>query len=71
MIRQLQPTGEGLPLEFYFFSADRSWVPYEMLQAEVFEYILAVLPRFGLRVFQFPTGLDVKSLTAGGESQPQ
>lgn len=71
MIRQLQPTGEGLPLEFYFFSADRSWVPYEMLQAEVFEYILAILPRFGLRVFQFPTGLDVKSLTAGGESQPQ
>ena len=65
MIRQLQPTGEGLPLEIYFFSSDRRWVPYEMLQAEVFEYLLAVLPRFGLRVFQFPTGLDVKSLTGG------
>lgn len=72
MIRQLQPTGEGLPLEFYFFSANRAWVPYEMLQAEVFEYLLAVLPRFGLRVFQFPTGLDVKSLTGGnGEKDGQ
>ena len=66
MIRQLQPTGEGLPLEFYFFSSNRAWIPYETLQSEVFEYILAVLPRFGLRVFQFPTGLDVKALKKGG-----
>ena len=65
MIRQLQPTGEGLPLELYFFSSDRRWVPYEMLQSEVFEYLLAVLPRFGLRVFQFPSGVDVQMLTGG------
>ena len=45
MIRQLQPGPQGLPLELYFFSADRSWIPYEMLQAEVLEVCLAVLPR--------------------------
>lgn len=64
MIRQLQPTPQGLPLELYFFSADRTWIPYEMLQAEVFEYLLAVLPRFGLRVFQSPAGTDVVGLSA-------
>lgn len=60
MIRQLQPGPQGLPLELYFFSADRSWIPYEMLQAEVLEVCLAVLPRFGLYVFQSPTGLDLE-----------
>lgn len=64
MIRQLQPTAQGLPLELYFFSADRTWIPYEMLQAEVFEHLLAVLPRFGLRVFQSPSGMDVAGLSA-------
>ena len=60
MIRQLQPTSQGLPLELYFFSANRNWIPYEMLQSEVFEYLLAVLPQFGLRVFQSPSGLDLE-----------
>lgn len=63
MIRQLQPTAQGLPLELYFFSADRTWIPYEMLQSEVMEYLLAVLPRFGLRVFQSPSGLDLNNMT--------
>ncbi len=58
MVRQLQPTAEGLPLELYFFSANTAWVKYEEFQSEIFEHILAVLPRFGLRVFQSPTGLD-------------
>ncbi len=58
MVRQLQPTPQGLPLELYFFSAFSEWIPYEMLQAEVFEHLLAVLPRFGLRVFQSPSGAD-------------
>lgn len=59
MIRQLDPTPQGLPLEFYFFSADRSWVPYEMLQAEVIETVYADLPRFGLRPYQAPSGNDL------------
>ncbi|MBQ8520147.1 MAG: mechanosensitive ion channel family protein [Bacteroides sp.] len=60
MVRQLQPTADGLPIELYFFSDGTTWVPYERLQAEVFDHLLAVLPMFGLKVFQRPTGLDLQ-----------
>lgn len=58
MVRQLQPTAQGLPLELYFFSDGTDWIPYEHLQSEVFEHVFAVLPTFGLRVFQSPMGID-------------
>ena len=58
MVRQLQPTAQGLPLELYFFSDGTSWIPYEHLQSEVFEHLFAMLPTFGLRVFQSPMGID-------------
>ena len=58
MVRQLQPTAQGLPLELYFFSDGTSWIPYEHLQSEVFEQLFAMLPTFGLRVFQSPMGID-------------
>lgn len=58
MVRQLQPTPQGIPLELYFFFNGTSWVPYEHLQSEVFEYILAILPEFGLKAFQSPSGCD-------------
>lgn len=60
MVRQLQPTAQGLPLELYFFFDGTAWVDYEHLQAEVFEYLLATLPQFGLKAFQSPTGNDLK-----------
>lgn len=62
LVRQLQPTADGLPLELYFFSADTAWVRYEALQAEVFEHLLAVVHKFDLKVFQSPTGLDLQTL---------
>jgi miniconductance mechanosensitive channel len=55
MVRHLQPTAEGLPLELYFFSRNKNWIPFEHLQADVFDYVLAVLPSFGLRVYQRPS----------------
>lgn len=58
MVRQLQPTAQGLPLELYFFSDGTEWVPYEHLQSEIFEHVFAVMPTFGLRVFQSPMGVD-------------
>lgn len=61
LVRQLQPTQHGLPLELYFFSSDTRWVSYEHIQAEIFEYIFAVLPEFGLRIFQSPAGTDFKA----------
>jgi miniconductance mechanosensitive channel len=52
MVRQLQPTAMGIPLELYFFTRDKSWVPYENLQADVFDHLLAVIGEFDLQVFQ-------------------
>ena len=65
MVRQLQPTAQGMPLELYFFFNGTAWVDYEHLQSEVFEYVLATLPEFGLRAFQSPTGKDIKNFADG------
>ena len=60
MVRQLQPTENGLPLEIYAFTNDIAWVNYEAIQADVFDHILSVIPHFGLRVFQVPSGHDMR-----------
>ena len=62
LVRQLQPTNHGLPIELYFFSANTMWVKYEGLQAEVFDHVLAIVHQFGLKVFQSPSGLDLQEL---------
>lgn len=62
MVRQLQPTEQGIPLELYFFSSIKEWVPYEGVQADVFDHVLAIISQFDLRVFQNPTGEDFKAL---------
>ncbi len=63
LVRHLQPTDKGLPIEIYIFSNDQRWVEYEDIQADIFDHILAVLPEFELRVFQQPTGNDFKKLS--------
>ena len=55
LVRHLQPNEKGLPIEIYVFSNDQAWANYEAIQADIFDHILAVLPEFGLSVFQFPT----------------
>ena len=62
LVRQLQPTEHGMPIELYFFSANTMWVKYEALQAEVFDHLLATVHQFGLKVFQSPSGLDLQAL---------
>lgn len=62
MVRQLQSTDTGLPLELYFFSHTKEWIDFEKVQADVFDHVLAVVPEFHLSVFQSPTGADFKSL---------
>jgi miniconductance mechanosensitive channel len=59
LVRQLAPTPEGLPLEVYVFSNDIRWVEYEGIQADVFDHVLAIVPEFGLRVYQKPSGADL------------
>lgn len=62
MVRQLQPTETGIPFELYFFSANKVWVAYEGIQADVFDHVLAIIPEFGLRIFQNPSGEDLRRI---------
>lgn len=65
MVRQLQPTDHGLPMELYFFSSIKDWVPYEGVQADVFDHVLAIIPEFDLQVFQSPSGRDFQRVCSG------
>ena len=67
LIRQLQPTEYGLPIEIYVFSRDQVWANYEAIQADIFDHILAVVPEFDLRVYQNPTGNDLRNLNMNGK----
>lgn len=60
LVRQLQPSDNGLPMEIYVFSRLKEWNKYESLQADIFDHILAVIPMFDLRVFQEPSGNDMR-----------
>jgi miniconductance mechanosensitive channel len=65
LVRQLAPGEHGLPIEIYVFSRDQAWARYEEIQADIFDHILAVVPEFGLRVFQSPSGSDFAGLGQG------
>lgn len=60
MVRQLAPDSNGLPIEIYAFTATTVWLEYESIQSDIFDHIYAVLPAFGLRVHQTPTGYDMR-----------
>lgn len=62
IVRQLQPGPEGLPIEIYCFSNDTNWVNYEAIQADIFDHFFAIIPEFGLRLFQQPAGADFAQL---------
>jgi len=64
LVRHLQPTEKGIPIEIYVFSNDQKWANYEAIQADIFDHILAVIPEFGLKVFQNPTGDDFQKLVS-------
>ena len=52
MVRQLEPTSEGLPLEVYAFSSDTNWVAYEGIQADIFDHLLSIISVFDLKVYE-------------------
>lgn len=53
MVRQLQPGPTGMPIQIYCFSANKDWVAYEKIQADIFDHIMAVIPEFGLKVYEY------------------
>lgn len=63
IVRQLQPNELGIPIEVYVFSRNKAWVAYEDLQSDIFDHILAVIPKFDLRVFQAPSDGSINQLT--------
>ena len=62
LVRQLEPTPQGLPLQIYCFTDTTNWTEFERIQADVFDHLIAILPEFGLRLFQEPSGLDLQGL---------
>ena len=61
LVRQLQPTSEGLPLEIYAFANTTAWASYEAIQSDIFDHLIAIIPEFGLRIYQAPSGYDFKN----------
>ncbi|AET67142.1 small-conductance mechanosensitive channel [Desulfosporosinus orientis DSM 765] len=59
MVRQLPPGESGIPLDIYVFTNQTEWAIYESIQSDIFDHLFAVVPEFGLRVFQKPTGYDI------------
>jgi miniconductance mechanosensitive channel len=70
LIRQLEPTPEGLPIQIYVFTKTTVWAEYEGIQSDIFDHILAIVPEFGLRVFQMPTGHDFAAISRGQVAEP-
>tara|TARA_Y100000385_G_scaffold291920_1_gene374032 strand:- start:1443 stop:2444 length:1002 start_codon:yes stop_codon:yes gene_type:complete len=62
LVRHLQPTEKGLPIQLYVFTTTIDWGEYEDIQADIFDHILAVIPEFNLKVFQYPTNNDITSI---------
>ena len=62
LVRQLDPTEKGVPMQIYVFSNDIDWVRYEGIQSDIFDHLIAVIPEFGLKIFQNPTGKDFGQL---------
>ena len=62
MVRQLHPGAEGIPLEIYAFTNATAWAAYENIQADIFDHIFAVITEFDLRVYQQPSGYDLRQL---------
>ena len=62
LVRHLEPTQYGLPIQIYVFSNDQVWANYEAIQADIFDHLLAAVPEFELQVFQNPSGYDFSRL---------
>ena len=71
LVRQLAPTPEGLPIQLYVFTSDTRWAYYEGIQADIFDHILALMPEFGLTVYQRPSGRDFATAALDEEVVPR
>jgi miniconductance mechanosensitive channel len=70
MVRQLASGPQGIPLELYCFTDTVAWAEYEGIQADIFDHLFALLPEFGLALYQQPSGQDVRVALGAGGAQP-
>ncbi|MCU0661437.1 MAG: mechanosensitive ion channel family protein [Myxococcota bacterium] len=68
MVRHREPGPDGLPLEIYAFTSTSQWAQYEAIQADVFDHVMTIAPKFDLRLFQQPSGHDVAQLSSSAGS---
>lgn len=69
LVRQLEPTEKGLPIQIYLFTDTTAWAEYEGIQADIFDHLMAVSGEFGLRIYQQPSGFDISQLKGGERSR--
>ena len=62
IVRQLQPTSMGLPIEIYAFISTTVWIDYENIQSDIFDHLISILPEFGLRIYQSASQIDMQIL---------
>lgn len=62
LVRQLQPTSKGLPIEIYAFTHTTVWSKYEEIQSDIFDHLIAIIPEFGLKIYQAPSGSDLMKI---------
>ncbi|WEN15288.1 mechanosensitive ion channel family protein [Rhodanobacter sp. AS-Z3] len=70
MVRQLASGAQGIPLELYCFTSTVAWAEYEGIQADIFDHLFALLPEFGLALYQQPSGGDVRAALAFRRGEP-
>ncbi|GAB7552853.1 hypothetical protein NRB_23590 [Novosphingobium sp. 11B] len=70
LVRQLEAGEHGVPLQIYAFASTTVWARSEDIQADIFDHLIAIMPEFGLRLFQRPTGLDLMGLVTHGSDVP-
>jgi miniconductance mechanosensitive channel len=71
LVRQLPPGPQGLPIELYCFTNTTAWDIYEGIQSDIFDHMLAIVPEFGLRTFQEPTGRDLGEAFKAGANREE
>jgi miniconductance mechanosensitive channel len=62
MVRQLDPTSKGMPLEIYCFTYEKEWEKYELIKSDIFDHLLTIMSQFQLEIFEEPTGRDFRNL---------
>jgi miniconductance mechanosensitive channel len=63
MVRQLQPTTEGIPVEVYCFTSTTEWAVYEGIMSDIFDHLYAATRHFDLALYQKPTGADMRAIS--------